>query len=75
VAEACGHGRRGETTWARKPDGTERIESREVLERWEKDKKVESRVRQREERVVADDMPWVARQYRRFVGGQPIEAT
>jgi type I restriction enzyme M protein len=74
VAEACGHGRRGETTWARNPDGTERIESREQLERWEKNGKVESRLRQREERVLADDMPWIAMQYRHFVAGQPIDA-
>jgi type I restriction enzyme M protein len=73
VAEACGHGRRGETTWARKPDGTELIETREVFERWERNGKVETRVRQREERLLADDMPWIARQYRRFMDGQPIE--
>jgi type I restriction enzyme M protein len=73
VAAECGHGRRGETTWSRRPDGTERIESREVLERWEKNGKVESRVRLREERVLSDDMPWVAKQYQRFVAGQPIE--
>ncbi|MCU0647281.1 MAG: SAM-dependent methyltransferase [Gemmatimonadaceae bacterium] len=74
VAEACGHGRRGETTWARHPDGTERIEPRDVLERWEKHGKVDSRVRQREERVLADDMPWIARQYQLFANGQPIES-
>jgi type I restriction enzyme M protein len=75
VGEECGHGRCGETTWARNPDGSERIEPREVLERWEKNGKVESRVRLREERVLADDMPWIVQQYRRFVSGKPIEAT
>lgn len=73
VADACGHGRRGETTWARNPDGTERIETREFLERWERSSRIEERTRRREERVLADDMPWIAGQYRRFVGGQPIE--
>jgi len=28
----------------------------------------------REERVLADDMPWIAMQYRHFVAGQPIDA-
>jgi type I restriction enzyme M protein len=67
VAEACGHGRRGETTWSRSPDGSERIEPREFLERWEKSGRIEERLRRREERVLADDMPWIAEQYQRFV--------
>lgn len=73
IAEACGHGRRGEITWSRKPDGSERIEPREFLERWEKNGQVHERTRRREERVLADDMPWIARQYERFVNGEAIE--
>jgi type I restriction enzyme M protein len=73
IAEACGHSRRGETTWARKPDGTERIESRQLVERWEKNGVVHERMRRREERVLADDMPWIVRQYRRMLAGQPLE--
>ena len=75
IAEACGHGRRGETTWARKADGTERIESREFVERWEKNGRLHERLRRREERVVADDMPWVVEQYRRFLNDEPVGGT
>lgn len=69
IAEQCGHGRRGEVTWARNPDGTEHIETRELLERWEKHGTVHARTRRREERVLADDMPWVVGEYRRFLAG------
>jgi type I restriction enzyme M protein len=75
IAEACGHGRRGEVTWARGPDGSERIEPREFLERWEKNGQVHARVRLREERVLADDMPWITEQYKCFLSGQPIGGT
>lgn len=73
VAEACGHGRRGETTWSRNPDGSERIETRQFLERWEKGGRIDERLRRRDERVLADDMPWIARQYARLLAGLPIE--
>jgi type I restriction enzyme M protein len=66
VADACGHGRRGETTWVRNPDGSERFETREVLDRTERNGIVSERLRRRTERVLADDMPWVAEQYRRM---------
>ena len=74
VAEACGHGRRGETTWARNPDGSERIQQREFIERWEKNGQVQTQSRRREERILADDMPWITEQYLRFSRGQSIEA-
>jgi type I restriction enzyme M protein len=73
IAEECGHGRRGEITWARNPDGSERIEARDVPERWEKGGRVHERVRRRYERVLADDMPWVTEQYRRLVAGGRAE--
>lgn len=74
IAESCGHGRRGETTWARKADGSERIELRELVERWEKHGKVHERLRRREERILADDMPWITMQYRRFINGEEVGA-
>ena len=64
-----------EPTWEREPDGRERIVARDVLERWEKDGRVESRLRRREVRVLADDMPWITRQYLGFRAGQSIEAS
>jgi type I restriction enzyme M protein len=70
IAENCGHGRRGETRYVRQPDGAESIEERPVVVRWEKGKKIEIRERTRRARVVADDMPWVAEQYRKYAAGK-----
>lgn len=72
IAEKCGHGRRGETTWQREPNGTERLETREVVERTERDGRRQEVRRLKQLRVLADDMPWVAEQYERFVQGEPI---
>jgi type I restriction enzyme M protein len=74
VAEHCGHGRRGEPTWQREPDGRERIVVTQSLERWEKHGNIVERTRRREGRVRADDMPWIAGQYRNFTRGMPLEA-
>jgi type I restriction enzyme M protein len=73
VAEQCGHGRRGEPTWQREPDGRERIVVTQSLERWEKHGTIVERTRRREGRVRADDMPWIAGQYRNFTSGIPLE--
>ncbi|WP_437334443.1 restriction endonuclease subunit M [Sorangium sp. So ce394] len=67
IAEKCGHGRRDETTWVRNPDGSERIETKDVLERWERRGKAYERVRSRQVKVLADDLPWVAEEYRKAV--------
>jgi type I restriction enzyme M protein len=74
VAEHCGHGRRGEVTWEREPDGSEKIVVKQMLERWEKQGVVVERTRRKEERVLADDMPWISEQFRMFSTGQPFEA-
>ncbi|MBI5068726.1 MAG: N-6 DNA methylase [Deltaproteobacteria bacterium] len=73
IAERCGHGRRGETTWEREPDGSERFLEVSVLERRERDGKVQDTRRTKLTRVLADDMPWVVEQYRRFKRGEPLE--
>ena len=73
IAENCGHGRRGERRYLRRPDGTEDLVEEILLERWEKGRKIESRQRKRLVRRLADDMPWIAEQYRMHVAGKPIE--
>jgi type I restriction enzyme M protein len=70
IADRCGHGRRGETTWEREPDGTERVITRDLLERMERDGRIVETRRTKQMRVVADDMPWVAEQYREFLVGK-----
>lgn len=74
VADQCGHGRRGELKYERRPDGTEHTRIQTVVERRElRDGTTDERTRQKEERVLADDMPWIARQYARFVRGERME--
>jgi type I restriction enzyme M protein len=66
IAETCGHGRRGEVRWERNPDGTERVETRDVIERRERNGRIEETPRRRAMKEIADDLPWVAREYRRL---------
>ena len=43
----------------------------ETIERWENARVgISERTRRRETRVLADDLPWIAQQYRRFVSGK-----
>ncbi len=74
IAENCGHGRRGEARYLRRPDGTEDLVEEMVTERWEKGKRIQERQRKRMVRVLADDMPWIAEQYRRRSAGKSFEA-
>jgi type I restriction enzyme M protein len=53
IAENCGHGRRGETRYVRRPDGIEELVEKTVTERWEKGKKIETRVRNKNRRTPA----------------------
>jgi type I restriction enzyme M protein len=68
IAETCGHGRRGETTWERNPDGTEVIETTDVVERWERESKTITSNRRKQTKRLADDLPWIAREYVRICG-------
>jgi type I restriction enzyme M protein len=74
IAENCGHGRRGEKRYVRRADGTEDTVEETITERWEKGKRVETKQHRRALRVLADDMPWIASQYRKHVLGKPFEA-
>jgi type I restriction enzyme M protein len=65
VAENVGHGRRGETRYVRGPDGQEAIVTRDVIERWELNGKVQERTRRREMREIADDLPWITDEFRK----------
>lgn len=68
IAEQCGHGRRGEPTWMRNPDGTELLAVEDVVDRWElPNGKPDERKRRRQLRKLADDMPWIANEYRRML--------
>lgn len=73
IAENVGHGRRGETRYMRGPDGMETYSAKSQLERWERNGKIVERVRNRKVREVADDLPWIAEQYRRFAAREPFE--
>jgi type I restriction enzyme M protein len=73
IAENCGHGRRGEKRYVRNPDGTEELIQERITERWEKGSKIETRERKKMARVLADDMPWIAEQYLRYIDGKNFE--
>jgi len=73
IAENCGHGRRGETRYVRGPDGEEIFKVRDVLERWEQNGQVVEQSLKKQVRDLADDLPWIARQYRRHVAGKTLE--
>lgn len=73
IAQDIGHGRRGEPRYKRKPDGSEHLAVLETIERWENARGISERIRKRETRVLADDLPWIAQQYRRFASGKPFE--
>jgi len=75
IAETCGHGRRGETRYVRGPDGEEVFTVRDVLERWEQNGKVVEKVRAQRLRELADDLPWVAVQYRQHISADPLEGS
>ena len=70
IAEECGHGRRGETRHVRAADGTEVVVTREVVERWERDGRIEETTRRKALKELADDLPWVAEQYRLHLRGK-----
>jgi type I restriction enzyme M protein len=64
IAETCGHGRRGETRYVRGADGTEVVVTKDVIERRERDGRVDETTRRKAMKELADDLPWVAEQYR-----------
>ena len=73
IPQDVGHGRRGERRYRRKPDGMEALAVVETTERWENAGRISERIRRRETRLLADDLPWVALQYRRFLSGEVFE--
>ena len=75
IAENCGHGRRGESQYVRGPDGDEEFTFKDVHERWEKDGQVVEEVRRKKDRVLNDDLPWVATRFRCHASGQDCEAS
>jgi len=67
IAEECGHGRRGETRYLREPDGSESLFETKVADRWERDGKINERIRARKGKRIADDLPLVAEEYRQLI--------
>lgn len=63
IAETCGHGRRGELRYLRNPEGTELVSTRVIVERRERNGKVDERTRTRAFKDIADDLPWIANEY------------
>jgi type I restriction enzyme M protein len=73
IAENVGHGRRGEARYVRRDDGIEELQIRDLIERWEAKGKILERTRRKEMRIIADDLPWIAEQFRKHAAGLPIE--
>ncbi|MGK4008384.1 N-6 DNA methylase [Sorangium sp. So ce1036] len=63
IAEKVGHGRRGEKVYLRKPDGEEKFEPTTIIRRWERDGEMRTDKLTRLEKILADDLPWIAAQY------------
>ena len=73
IPEHCGHGRRGETRYVRGAEGIELTPMTTIRERRAlPGGSVEEKEYRRPERVLADDFPWIARQYQRHVAGQTV---
>jgi type I restriction enzyme M protein len=66
VAEHCGHGRRGEVSWVRNPDGSELVETIDSVERWEREGSITTTVRHKQAKRLADDFPWITGEYYRL---------
>lgn len=66
IAEHCGHGRRGEVTYQRAPDGSEIVAEEVTVERRERGRDIEERKRTRQVKLLADDLPWIADEFKRL---------
>lgn len=66
MAENCGHGRRGEVSYERAPDGTELVVQESIIERREHHGKIIETPRTRQVKRIADDLPWISSEYRRL---------
>jgi type I restriction enzyme M protein len=67
LADACGHGRRGEARYRREPDGSESLFEVEVPDRWERDGRLHEKTRIKKQRALHDDLPLIAKEYLRRV--------
>jgi type I restriction enzyme M protein len=68
IAEDCGHGRRGEPTWRRSPDGMPSLKDQVIPDRWERNGYIHNGTRtKRNQKVLADDLPLIAEAYRRLM--------
>jgi type I restriction enzyme M protein len=66
IAEECGHGRRGEPTYLREPDGSQSLFEVETIDRWERDGEIHEKTRVRKGKRIADDLPLIAEEFRRL---------
>jgi type I restriction enzyme M protein len=67
VAEKVGFDRRGNTLYRRNPDGTDIIETKLAIEQTIRNGKTVERKVKRTERIVDDDLPIIAGEYRQFL--------
>ncbi len=73
IAEKVGHGRRGEPVLVRGVDGREIIFEEEDRVRWEDGAGIHEERQMRKITRIADDLPWIAKQYRKHLQGLPFE--
>jgi type I restriction enzyme M protein len=73
IAEKVGHGRRGEPVLVRGEDGREIIFDDEDRVRWEDEHGIHEDRQRRKVTRIADDLPWIAAQYRKHIQGLPFE--
>lgn len=72
-AEKVGHGRRGEPVLVRGVDGREIIFEQEDRVRWEDADGIHEERQMRKMTRIADDLPWIAEQYRKNLQGLPFD--
>ena len=73
IAEKVGHGRRGEPVLVRGVDGREIIFEEEDRVRWEDETGIHEERQMRKVTRIADDLPWIAAQYRKNLQGLPFD--
>ena len=73
IAEKVGHGRRGEPVLMRGVDGREIIFEQEDRVRWEDADGIHEERQMRKMTRIADDLPWIAEQYRKNLQGLPFD--
>jgi type I restriction enzyme M protein len=75
IAEKVGHGRRDERVYLRGTDGQLRTFDEESRYRSERSGRVDERRTEHKVARIADDLPWISEQYRKYVAKIPFEGS